>query len=58
MANSLAFCKDLVANAGVGIAPGSAFANEAPEFLRWYVAADPAKLEECLDRFVTYLRRQ
>jgi aspartate/methionine/tyrosine aminotransferase len=58
MTNSLAFCKDLVTNAGVGIAPGSAFGNEAPEFLRWCVAADPAKLEEGLDRFVTYLRRQ
>jgi aspartate/methionine/tyrosine aminotransferase len=55
MTNSLAFCKDLVVNAGVGIAPGSAFGSEAPEFLRWCVAADPAMLEEGLDRFVTYL---
>ena len=58
MTNSLAFCKDLVANAGVGIAPGSAFGSEAPEFLRWCVAADPARLEEGLDRFVTYLGRR
>jgi hypothetical protein len=39
------------------IAWGSAFGNEAPDFLYWYVAADPAKLEECLDRFVIYVRR-
>jgi aspartate/methionine/tyrosine aminotransferase len=57
MTNSLAFCKDLVVNAGVGIAPGSAFGSEAPEFLRWCVAADPAKLEEGLERFVRYLGR-
>jgi aspartate/methionine/tyrosine aminotransferase len=58
MSNSLAFCKDLVVNAGVGVAPGSAFGSEAPEFLRWCVAADPAKLEEGLDRFVKYLSRE
>ena len=58
MTNSLAFCKDLVVNAGVGIAPGSAFGSEAPEFLRWCVAADPEKLEEGLERFVRYLGHQ
>ena len=50
--------KDLVVNGGVGIAPGSAFGSEAPEFLRWCVAADPEKLEEGLERFVRYLGHQ
>jgi aspartate/methionine/tyrosine aminotransferase len=32
--DSLSLCKRLVVEAGVGLAPGSAFGEEAPEFLR------------------------
>ena len=55
LANSLDFCKQLVREARVGLAPGSAFGDEAPEFLRWCIASDPAKLEDGLSRFVSYL---
>jgi aspartate/methionine/tyrosine aminotransferase len=55
LSDSLSFCKQLVAKAGVGLAPGSAFGDDSPEFIRWCVAADAGRLEAGLDRFVSYL---
>jgi len=55
LTDSLSFCKRLVAEARLGLAPGSAFGDDSPEFLRWCIAADGAKLEAGLDRFVAAL---
>ena len=52
LSDSLSFCKRLVAQARLGLAPGSAFGDDSREFVRWCIAADPAKLEGGLDRFV------
>jgi len=56
LSDSLSFCKRLVAKARLGLAPGSAFGDESREFVRWCIAADPAKLEAGLDRFVSAQR--
>lgn len=53
LSDSLSFCKRLVATARLGLAPGSAFGDDSREFVRWCIAADPAKLEAGLDRFVS-----
>lgn len=53
LSDSLSFCKRLVAQARLGLAPGSAFGDDSREFVRWCIAADPAKLEAGLDRFVS-----
>ena len=52
LSDSLSFCKRLVEKARLGLAPGSAFGDDSREFVRWCIAADPAKLEAGLDRFV------
>ena len=51
--DSLAFCKRLVAEAGLGLAPGSAFGPEGEGCVRWCFAAGAARLaqgEERLER--------
>ncbi len=53
--DSLSLCKRLVREAGVGLAPGSAFGDEAPEFLRWCLAVDPRQLEEGARRFARFV---
>ncbi len=53
--DSLSLCKRLVREAGVGLAPGSAFGDEAPEFLRWCLAVDPQQLEEGARRFARFV---
>lgn len=55
LSDSLAFCRQLVAKARVGLAPGSAFGDDSREFVRWCIATDARKLEAGLDRFVSYL---
>jgi aspartate/methionine/tyrosine aminotransferase len=55
LSDSLSFCKRLVAEARLGLAPGAAFGDDSPEFVRWCIAADPARLEAGLDRFASYL---
>jgi aspartate/methionine/tyrosine aminotransferase len=54
LSDSLSFCKRLLAEARLGLAPGSAFGDDSQEFVRWCIATDPAKLEAGLDRFVSY----
>jgi len=44
MRDSLAFCKKLVAEHGLGLAPGAAFGPEGESYVRWCFAADEAKL--------------
>jgi aspartate/methionine/tyrosine aminotransferase len=52
--DSLAFCKRLVAEARLGLAPGSAFGDDSPDFVRWCIAADSARLETGLGRFTSF----
>jgi len=53
VADSLAFCKELVRKHGLGLAPGSAFGPEGEGYVRWCFAAS----EERLADGVTRLRR-
>ena len=53
--NSLAFCKALVRDAGLGLAPGSAFGPEGEGFVRWCYACDPARLDAGVARLQRYL---
>jgi aspartate/methionine/tyrosine aminotransferase len=53
--DSLAFAKRLVAEAGVGIAPGVAFGAEGEGFLRWCFAASDGLLERGAARLARFL---
>jgi aspartate/methionine/tyrosine aminotransferase len=52
---SLTLCKALVREAGLGLAPGSAFGPEGEGFLRWCYACDPARLDAGVARLQRYL---
>jgi aspartate/methionine/tyrosine aminotransferase len=49
-ADSLAFCKRLVREQGLGLAPGSAFGPEGEGYVRWCFAAEKARLAEGIAR--------
>jgi hypothetical protein len=51
LTDSLEFCKRLVSDNGVGLAPGAAFGDEGEGFVRWCFASDPARLDRALERF-------
>lgn len=55
--DSLAFAKRLVAEAGLGIAPGVAFGPEGEGFLRWCFAASDTLLLQGADRMRGFLQR-
>jgi aspartate/methionine/tyrosine aminotransferase len=56
--DSLALAKRLVAEAGLGLAPGNAFGPEAQGWLRWcFASKDPARLEQGVGRLRDWLRR-
>lgn len=55
--DSLALCKRLVREAGLGLAPGSAFGDEGEGFVRWCYACDTARLDEGVRRLRGYLAR-
>ncbi len=48
--DSLQFCKDLVREVGLGLAPGSAFGPEGEGFVRWCFAASEDKLTDGVAR--------
>jgi aspartate/methionine/tyrosine aminotransferase len=48
--DSLAFCKRLVRDVGLGLAPGSAFGPEGEGFVRWCFAASEEKLADGVAR--------
>lgn len=48
--DSLAFCKRLVAGAGLGLAPGSAFGPHGEGFVRWCFASGLDRLTDGLER--------
>lgn len=57
--DSLEVAKRLVAEAGLGLAPGSAFAPEAQGWLRWcFASKDPARLAQGVDRLAAWLKGQ
>jgi aspartate/methionine/tyrosine aminotransferase len=53
--DSLAFAKRLVAESGLGIAPGVAFGPEGEGFLRWCFAASDALLLQGVERLQRFL---
>ncbi len=54
--DSLALAKRLVVEAGLGLAPGNAFAPEAQGWLRWcFASKDPKRLVEGVDRLKRWL---
>jgi aspartate aminotransferase len=55
--DSVALCKALIADAGLGLAPGSAFGPEGEGWLRWCFAARPEKNAAGLERLAAYLSR-
>lgn len=56
---SLPLAKRLVSEAGLGLAPGSAFAPEAEGWLRWcYASKDVARLGQGVERLRTWLAQQ
>ncbi|AMO21955.1 pyridoxal phosphate-dependent aminotransferase [Ramlibacter solisilvae] len=55
--DSLVLAKRLVAEAGIGLAPGNAFAPEAQGWLRWcFASRDPGRLEKGVRRLAGWLR--
>jgi len=55
MTDSLAFCKRLVAEHGLGIAPGAAFGPEGEGYLRWCFASELGRLDDGVRRFAAGL---
>ena len=55
--DSLAFCKRLVREAKLGLAPGSAFGPEGQGFVRWCFAAQQDRLAEGVRRLQSFLDR-
>jgi aspartate/methionine/tyrosine aminotransferase len=56
MKDSLAFCKQLVREVGLGLAPGSAFGPEGEGFVRWCFAASEEKLAEGVARLKRFVQ--
>ncbi|AXV83824.1 pyridoxal phosphate-dependent aminotransferase [Ralstonia solanacearum] len=53
--DSLALCKQLVREARLGLAPGSAFGPEGEGFVRWCYACDVTRLEAGVERLRGFL---
>src|SRR5258706_3879061 len=56
VSDSLAFCKRLVAEAGLGLAPGIAFGPEGEGFMRWCFAAGEDRLAQGVERLRKMIR--
>jgi len=56
MTDSLEFCKKLLRETGVGLAPGSAFGPEGEGFVRWCFASTTERLAEAVGRLRRFLR--
>jgi aspartate/methionine/tyrosine aminotransferase len=57
--DSLEVAKRLVAEAGLGLAPGNAFAPEAQGWLRWcFASKDPQRLVRGVERLRAWLAEQ
>lgn len=53
--DSLTLCKALVADAGLGLAPGSAFGPAGEGCIRWCFASSLEKLDQGVERFRAFL---
>ncbi|MEQ1881802.1 MAG: pyridoxal phosphate-dependent aminotransferase [Burkholderiales bacterium] len=53
--DSLAFCKGLVAETGLGLAPGIAFGPEGEGFVRWCFASNEDRLAQGIERLRRYI---
>jgi aspartate/methionine/tyrosine aminotransferase len=54
--DSLALAKRLVVEAGLGLAPGAAFGDEAEGWLRWcFASRDPERLTQGVGRLKSFL---
>ena len=58
LTDSLAFCKALVREARLGLAPGSAFGPEGEGFVRWCFASDSERLADGIARLSRFLALQ
>jgi len=56
--DSLGFCKQLVVQAKLGLAPGAAFGPEGEGFVRWCFAASEERLSEGVARLADTLERR
>lgn len=56
MRDSLAFCKELLEETGVGLAPGAAFGSTGEGFVRLCFASSPDRLREAMDRIRPLLK--
>ena len=57
-ADSLDFCKRLVRDAGLGLAPGSAFGPAGEGFVRWCFASSRERLAEGVRRLRNFMVHQ
>jgi aspartate/methionine/tyrosine aminotransferase len=57
MRDAMAFCRRLVDEAKLGLAPGSAFGPEGEGFVRWCFAATDARLDAGIARLAGFLRQ-
>jgi aspartate aminotransferase len=53
--DDMVLAKGLVADAGLGLAPGSAFGPEGAGWLRWCFASRPERVADGLERLRSYL---
>ena len=58
VADSLEFCKRLVRDAGLGLAPGSAFGPDGEGFVRWCFAASEERLAAEVERLRRAMAQQ
>lgn len=56
--DTLALCKSLVSEAGLGLAPGSAFGPEGEGAIRWCFASSIDRLELGVQRLETFLKNR
>jgi aspartate/methionine/tyrosine aminotransferase len=56
LSDSFAYCKRLVHEAHLGLAPGSAFGPEGEGFVRWCFASDEARLADGVGRLARFVR--
>ena len=56
--DTLALCKRLVREAGLGLAPGSAFGPQGEGYVRWCFASSIERLEDGVQRLERFLKTQ
>jgi aspartate/methionine/tyrosine aminotransferase len=55
LSDSMAFCRALVREVKLGLAPGSAFGPEGEGFVRWCFAATDERLDDGVARLAAFL---